>query len=430
MTRISSIFNLNRLFQVTSIFTFKHFCTSHTSTMATNQQGNIIINLAGDVMIGRLIDQLLPTSVYNPEEASIVRPFRLSRRSYFPYLQEDKYNYATVWGNTIPLWKMGNLNIINLETTVTTHDKLWPGKVFNYRTHPANIACLTIANIHHVSLANNHTLDFEIKGLEETCESLDKSGISYVGAGKTREHALGPVFIDVPITVSPIVEKLKPISINSAAPRSSTSLRIGLLSASDHPSDWSSVPSFHLLTYYDLPLLYTQLEPLITNARLNSDFVIFSVHWGPNYQWIPDKKIQELAHWMIHQGVDLIHGHSSHHLQGIEIVQRQNGTHGLIIYGCGDFVDDYAIDQEYRNDLGALFQLHLSISSQNEKLKSIRLQSLSIFPTRCSNFQVNQLNLQDIDWTWIKEKFVQLSNIGERIWTHGQNNDIKIDIDT
>ncbi|CAF1013838.1 unnamed protein product [Rotaria sp. Silwood1] len=430
MTRISSIFNLNRLFQVTSIFTFKHFCTSHTSTMATNQQGNIIINLAGDVMIGRLIDQLLPTSVYNPEEASIVRQFRLSRSSYFPYLQEDKYNYATVWGNTIPLWKMGNLNIINLETAVTTHEKLWPGKVFNYRTHPANIACLTIANIHHVSLANNHTLDFGIKGLEETCESLDKSGISYVGAGKTREHAFGPVFIDVPITVSPIVEKLKPISINSAAPRSSTSLRIGLLSASDHPSDWSSVPSFHLLTYYDLPLLYTQLEPLITNARLNSDFVIFSVHWGPNYQWIPDKKIQELAHWMIHQGVDLIHGHSSHHLQGIKIVQRQNGTHGLIIYGCGDFVDDYAIDQEYRNDLGALFQLHLSISSQNEKLKSIRLQSLSIFPTRCSNFQVNRLNLQDIDWTWIKEKFVQLSNIGERIWTHGQNNDIKIDIDT
>ena len=96
----------------------------------------------------------------------------------------------------------GNLNIINLETSVTTHDKLWPDKVFkyiikiffficyynnrimsiySYRTHPANLACLTMANIHHVSLANNHTLDFGIQGLEETCESLDKSGISYVG---------------------------------------------------------------------------------------------------------------------------------------------------------------------------------------------------------------------------------------------------------
>jgi poly-gamma-glutamate capsule biosynthesis protein CapA/YwtB (metallophosphatase superfamily) len=40
---------------------------------------------------------------------------------------------------------------------------------------------------------------------------------------------------------------------------------------------------------------------------------------------------------MINEGVDIIHGHSSHHIQGIEIIQRQNQTSGLIIYGCGDF---------------------------------------------------------------------------------------------
>jgi hypothetical protein len=89
------------------------------------------------------------------------------------------------------------LNIINFETSVITHDKLWPGKVFkyvtffahiirenfyfSYRTRPANLACLTTANIHHVSLANNYTLDFGLKRLEESCESLEKSGISYVG---------------------------------------------------------------------------------------------------------------------------------------------------------------------------------------------------------------------------------------------------------
>ncbi len=89
------------------------------------------------------------------------------------------------------------MNIINLETSLTTHNQRWPNKVFkyiisrmlsleylrffSYRTHPANVACLTTANIHHVSLANNHTLDFGVKGLEETCETLDKSGISYVG---------------------------------------------------------------------------------------------------------------------------------------------------------------------------------------------------------------------------------------------------------
>jgi len=56
-------------------------------------------------MTGRLIDQHLPTSVHNPEEAAIIRQFRSSRGSRCPYLQEGKYVYATVWGNTLPLWK-------------------------------------------------------------------------------------------------------------------------------------------------------------------------------------------------------------------------------------------------------------------------------------------------------------------------------------
>ena len=55
-------------------------------------------------LTGRLIDQLLPTSVHNPEEASIVHQFRATRGSQFSHLQEGKYTYATVWGNTLPLW--------------------------------------------------------------------------------------------------------------------------------------------------------------------------------------------------------------------------------------------------------------------------------------------------------------------------------------
>jgi hypothetical protein len=248
----------------------------------------------------------------------------------------------------------------------------------------------------------------------------------FLGAGKTREQALGPVFVDVPINAD---------QQNVTVSRSSTTLRIGLLSASDHPLDWSSVPSFHLLANYDLPSLYAKLGPLIANARANSDFVIFSVHWGPNYQWIPDKKIQELGRWMINEGVDVIHGHSSHHIQGVEIVERKNRTRGLILYGCGDFLDDYAIDEQYRNDLGALFQLHITISSplssdENQKSKLIRLQSLSIFPTRCSSFQVNRLNFDDNDWKWIKEKLLQLSKTAGKTWTIGQNNQLQLDIYT
>jgi hypothetical protein len=52
MNRFSSVFGLNRLFQLTSILTFKKFFTSQGSTMTTDKQGTFVINLAGDVMIG------------------------------------------------------------------------------------------------------------------------------------------------------------------------------------------------------------------------------------------------------------------------------------------------------------------------------------------------------------------------------------------
>ena len=79
-------------------------------------------------------------------------------------------------------------------------------------------------------------------------------------------------------------------------------------------------------------------------AKANSDFVLFSFHWGPNYQWYPNFKIRRLAWKLIDMGVDLIHGHSSHHVQGIEIYKGKP-----IFYGMGDFLDDYAVDATFRN---------------------------------------------------------------------------------
>lgn len=73
----------------------------------------MLINLAGDVMIGRLIDQLLPTSVHNPEEAEIVQQFRSSRTARCPYLAKEKYNYSTIWGNTLSLWKEVKLILLS-----------------------------------------------------------------------------------------------------------------------------------------------------------------------------------------------------------------------------------------------------------------------------------------------------------------------------
>jgi len=104
-----------------------------------------------------------------------------------------------------------------------------------------------------------------------------------------------------------------------------------------------------------------------------------------------------MAHQLIDIcGVDLIHGHSSHHVQGIEIYKNK-----VIIYGCGDFVDDYAVDDEYRNDLSFLYRLYLDTETH-------RWKRLELLPTRIKHFQVNRA-IGD-DKTWLTKTIRKLSN--------------------
>ena len=117
-------------------------------------------------MLGRLIDQMFPTHVDEPEEARLVQRLR-STQDYEP---------ESPWGNTLPLLHSADIRIANLETSVTTHAEKWPDKVFNYRMHPENVSALKAARIDYVSLANNHTLDFCEEGLVETVKSVREAG--------------------------------------------------------------------------------------------------------------------------------------------------------------------------------------------------------------------------------------------------------------
>jgi poly-gamma-glutamate capsule biosynthesis protein CapA/YwtB (metallophosphatase superfamily) len=109
-----------------------------------------------------------------------------------------------------------------------------------------------------------------------------------------------------------------------------------------------------------------------------------------------------MAHFLIDEcEIDIIHGHSSHHVQGVE---KYKGK--LIIYGCGDFVDDYAVTPEYRNNLSAVWRVTVAEGSYQKKLS---LKRLEIFPTKIELFQARLLDAQDADHQWVANKLRALS---------------------
>lgn len=298
-------------------------------------KNTITIGLAGDVMIGRLVNEALDQT-------------------------PPKY----IWGDVLPLLKSNDFNLINLEAALTVSTKEVP-KTFNFKADPHKVQALVEASIDVVNLANNHTLDYSVEGLLETLQTLDKAKIAHVGAGKNRAEARAPVIKNV------------------------HGIIIGILGCTDNEPAWEAgenKPGTFYLRVGDFAAIKEEIESL----RKEVDIVILSIHWGPNMRERPTSEFKNFARKLIDHGVDIIHGHSAHIFQGIEIYKE-----GLILYDTGDFVDDYYVDPQLRNDRSFLFLVDV----QKTGFKHIQL-----VPVRISNYQVNIAKGEDAQTCCLRMK--------------------------
>jgi poly-gamma-glutamate synthesis protein (capsule biosynthesis protein) len=358
---------------------------------------DITLFMCGDVMTGRGIDQVLPY----PADSTIHEPYLKNAKDYV-YLAEEvngplskPVSFSYVWGDGLyELERIApDLRIINLETSVTKSDEYWRGKEIHYRMNPANVPCLTAANVDCCSLANNHVLDWGYSGLIETLETLKRVNIKSSGAGKSIEEAEAPAVMEVKGKGKVIV-----FSFGSET--------------SGIPSSWGASedkPGINLLR--DLSDKDVQnIKQRVEEFKRPESIVVASIHWGPNWGYEVHPKQQEFAHKLVDEaGVDLIHGHSSHHAQGIEVYRNK-----LILYGCGDFLNDYEGIGGYeffRGDLGLMYFAIMEISTGV-------LRSLEMIPTQIKRFRVNRASRTDA--LWLKE---MLDREGKRLGSQAKSNE-------
>ena len=136
--------------------------------------------LSGDVMLGRGVDQILP----HPSQPQLHEPHVGSALDYVHLAEEGRIprhvDPAYVGGDVLAVLhdRKPAALFINLETAITRGSKPWP-KGINYRMHPANVGCLTAAQIDCCALANNHVLDRGQDGLLENLATLRSEGGSH-----------------------------------------------------------------------------------------------------------------------------------------------------------------------------------------------------------------------------------------------------------
>ena len=329
--------------------------------------------LCGDVMTGRGIDQVLA----QPSDPVLYEGYVTDARDYVRLAEQVNgpiarpVSLAYIWGEALAEIDRfaPQLRIVNLETAVTTSAEAWPGKGINYRMHPTNVGCLTAAKIDGCVLANNHVLDWGHAGLAETLQVLDAAGLRTAGAGIDEARAQAPAIFDM---AGGRLLLFAAASESSGVPRS-----------------WrgrSTRPGVHLLD--DLSLhSASQLAARIDEQRRAGDVIVVSLHWGGNWGYKIRDDERAFAHALIDAGVDLVHGHSSHHARAFEIYRER-----LILYGCGDFINDYegiGGHETFRGDLAVAYFVELAGG---------RLQRLALRTFQSRRFSLRPADSADVIW--------------------------------
>lgn len=342
-----------------------------------NDNSALTLFLCGDVMPGRGIDQILP----HPSSPYLHEPYvvhagdyvALAERVHGPLQRPISYDY--IWGEALGIIDRVNpdVRIINLETAITTSEDWWRGKGINYRMHPGNIRCLTAARIDGCALANNHVLDWGYSGLTDTLDALHAVGIRIAGAGATLREAQRPATFEV-------------------AGKGRVLLFSFGHSSSGIPPEWAATaatPGVARLENLSEHAVRTIAE-LVKAHRRPSDIVIASIHWGGNWGYAVSPEQQWFAHQLIDEaGVDLVHGHSSHHAKGIEIYREKP-----ILYGCGDLLNDYegiSGYEQYRDDLALMYFPTFAPASGT-------LLGLELVPMQIRRFRLNLPSAEDLHW--------------------------------
>jgi poly-gamma-glutamate synthesis protein (capsule biosynthesis protein) len=340
-----------------------------------NRKSLVTLLITGDVMTGRGIDQILrhpgDPELHEDYAKSALEYLALAERKHGPIPRRVPFDY--IWGDALAEieQRAPDLSLVNLETAITARGTAEP-KGINYRMHPANTGVLMAAHIGACTLANNHTLDWGIEGLEDTLDALRTAGIAAAGAGRNLQEATTPLVI-------PVTGRCRIIILAFGCPDSGI------------PLHWQARPGRPGLNL--LPRLWEaarRVAATIRNVKQPGDIVVASIHWGGNWGYEIHEEQKNFARSLIDDAmVDVVHGHSSHHPKAIEVYRSK-----LILYGCGDLVDDYegiAGYERFRDDLVLMYFATISVGDG-------ALRSLEMAPFRIHRFRLQRAERHEAEW--------------------------------
>ena len=255
-------------------------------------------------------------------------------------LQEGRSG-RTLDKDTLAIFGSADLRLGNLEGPVTTGG--FPAdKAKAFRMPPESVEFLQEYGFDVVTRANNHALDYGIRGLRDTTSILEYHGIGHCGAGETLAAATEPFRAEVGHLSVAILSFCSALPSGYAA----TAERPGVAPIRIHQAyhvdgvQAEEQPGMapYVFTWPEERDLQRALT-LVAAVREKADLVIVCIHWGVPPMWMAPFQgtlanyQQPLGRQIIDAGADLIVGHHAHTLHGIEVYKGRP-----ILYSVGNFL--------------------------------------------------------------------------------------------
>lgn len=284
--------------------------------------------------------------------------------------ETNTYDFSYVFENISSHTKTADICIGNLETTFAGEDRGYSSYP-RFNTPDSLAYELKSIGFDVLSTAGNHALDMGYDGLSRTINVLNDADISHLGTYTSQEEQ-DKVLIK-------FVKGLKIAFINYTYGTN------GIPVASDKN---------YCVNLNNKELIKKHIN---TAKSKNADIIVACMHWGTEYQTKPNSSQEDLADFLIQNGVNIILGTHPHVLQPYEkktvILDDGSTKEGFVVYSLGNFISDQ--NAKYTRDS---IILNLTITKHVDGTVSVdKVEPVPIYMYKDTSAKNQKMKLVDIN---------------------------------
>lgn len=222
----------------------------------------------------------------------------------------DGYDFDPMFEKIKPYLEQADITVANSESIIG-------GSSIGLSSYPSFNSPFEIADtlknvgVDVVAMANNHTLDRGTAAIENAIHYWDSIGMKRTGSYLSAEDR----------------NELTLMTVNDIT-----------LSFLSYTYGTNGVPSPPGKDFLVNRINLDSIQADLQRAKEQSEVVVLNLHFGDEYQSLPNESQIDLAHFAAENGADIILGHHPHVLQPPAWIETSDGRKVYVIYSLGNFL--------------------------------------------------------------------------------------------